>query len=126
MKTYKWPARVSLGLLFCLAAVASAQTVTTLVQFDGTNGSKPSVAPVQGTNGDFYGVTMAGGTNDGIVYRMTPKGKLTTLYNFTGGDNGADPSASLVLGADGYLYGTTYYGAPVMREPYSKSVKAAL
>ena len=110
MKTYKWPARIGVGLLLCAAAVASAQTVTTLVQFGGANGRTPSGAPVQGANGDFYGVTTAGGTDQGTVYRMTPAGKIKTLYNFTGGSDGADPNASLVLGTDGYLYGTTYSG----------------
>jgi uncharacterized repeat protein (TIGR03803 family) len=112
MKTNQWTARVGVGILLCAAAVASGQTVATLVQFDGTNGSVPAVPPVQGANGDFYGVTTEGGTDQGIVYKMTPKGKLTTLYNFTGGNDGADPKASLVLGTDGYLYGTTYSGGP--------------
>ncbi len=111
MKTNQWTARISLGLFLCLASVASAQTVTTLAQFDGTNGSEPTGAPVQGTNGDFYGVTISGGTaNEGTIYRMTPAGKITTIYSFTGGSNGAQPNTSLVLGTDGYLYGTTYAG----------------
>jgi hypothetical protein len=47
---------------FCVAsAIASpAQTFTTLVRFDGTNGDDAS-ALVQGTDGNFYGTAQAGG-----------------------------------------------------------------
>jgi uncharacterized repeat protein (TIGR03803 family) len=49
-----------------------------------TDGSGPSPV-VQGRNGNFYGTTGNGGANgiaDGTVFEITPKGKLTTLYNF--------------------------------------------
>ncbi len=74
-------------------------------------GAQPYGALVQGTNGNFYGTTTAGGANgDGTVFEITSSGSLTTLYSFTGGDNGASPYAGLVPGKDGNYYGTTIKG----------------
>src|SRR5439155_21052419 len=70
-----------------------AQTLTTLHSFDGTDGSSPQAALVQGADGNFYGTTVDGGVNGicrsitfgngcGTVFKITPSGTLTTLYNF--------------------------------------------
>jgi uncharacterized repeat protein (TIGR03803 family) len=88
-------------------------TLTTLVSFDGTDGSEPSVALVQGINGDFYGTTDFGGTNGGYgtVFKITPSGVLTTLHSFAGyPTDGSGPEGALVQGSDGNLYGTTFEG----------------
>lgn len=49
----------------------------------------------------------------GTVFRMSPAGKLTTLYTFcsqSGCTDGAQPWAGLVQGSDGNFYGTTSVG----------------
>jgi uncharacterized repeat protein (TIGR03803 family) len=85
-------------------------TLTTLVQFNWTNGASPGGVLVQGTDGYFYGTTENGGTpGDGTVFRMNTNGALTVLHQFNG-DDGANPAAGLVQGTDGYFYGTTYQG----------------
>jgi len=90
--------------------VTSAGTLTTLVTFDGTNGSHPAAALVLGTNGDFYGTTLRGGAkNLGTVFRMNLEGALTTLVSFNGA-NGSTPFAALVQGTDNNLYGTCSSG----------------
>ena len=49
----------------------------------------------------------------GTVFRLTPDGTLTTLYNFQGSlTDGSLPSAALVQGIDGNFYGTTSTGGP--------------
>jgi uncharacterized repeat protein (TIGR03803 family) len=84
--------------------------LTTLHSFDGTDGSNPNAALVQGTDGNFYGTTSGGGAiGDGTVFRVTAKGVLTTLHSFDGTD-GSNPTARLVQGADGEFYGTTETG----------------
>jgi uncharacterized repeat protein (TIGR03803 family) len=94
--------------LCALPATSFAQTFTTLASFNGTNGSEPMVALVQGTDGNLYGTTLFGGTDgDGTVFRMTPSGTVTTLYSFTSANDGRYPYAPLVLGFDGNFYGTT-------------------
>ena len=77
--------------------------------FDGTH---PSAGLVQGSDGNFYGTTYAGGTNSsGSVFRLTPGGRYSNLYSFQGwpGDGG-NPSAALVQGSDGNFYGTASVG----------------
>lgn len=63
---------------------------------------------VEGRDGNFYGITFAGGPDmRGTVYRATPDGEVTTLHTFAGGTDGAKPIGGLVLGSDGNFYGTT-------------------
>ena len=76
----------------------------------GSEGALGFNALVQGSDGNFYGSTEAGGTsNKGTIFTMTPAGGFTTLYTFTGPD-GATPQSALVQGADGNFYGTTIGG----------------
>lgn len=90
---------------------------------DGTSGepldgSEPTGALVQGTDGNFYGTTARGGTNGfGTVFGLTPQGALTRYYSFgqiqdASGNplDGANPSAALVQASDGRFYGTTPSG----------------
>jgi len=89
------------------AIVASAQILTTLASFDGSNGDGPS-ALIQATDGNFYGTTNEGGAHGyGTVFQVTSSGTLTTLYSFNGGDDGSYPDAPLVQATDGNFYGTT-------------------
>ena len=65
---------------------------------------------VQGTDGNFYGTTSAGGTNDaGTIFQITRTGELTTLFNFDSAD-GSYPYAPLVQDTNGKFYGTTFDG----------------
>jgi uncharacterized repeat protein (TIGR03803 family) len=103
-------------LLVCAAATTTsyAQTVTTLLTFDGTDGSLPISGLVQGLDGNYYGTAYRGGNgNVGTAFKITPQGSLTTLYNFCslqGCTDGEYPNAALVLATDGNFYGTTYFG----------------
>jgi uncharacterized repeat protein (TIGR03803 family) len=98
------------------ALVSPAQTFTTLVNFNGINGLQPSyIALVQGTDGNLYGTTSAGGVNSncqlgcGTIFEISPAGMLTTLHSFDYTD-GEYPYAGLLLTANGNFYGTTYKG----------------
>ncbi|MGD0745228.1 MAG: choice-of-anchor tandem repeat GloVer-containing protein [Verrucomicrobiota bacterium] len=87
-----------------------AGTLTTLFCFNYTNGAYPYGGLVQGTNGNFYGTTQAGGTNGvGTVFEVTTNGVLTSSISFNTA-NGANPQAGLAQGGDGNFYGTAYYG----------------
>jgi len=84
--------------------------LTTLHSLDGTDGQAPNWL-MQATDGNFYGTTSQGGTNnDGtvFVFKLNPRGtggKLTTLHSFDGTD-GVFPSG-LFQATNGILYGTT-------------------
>jgi uncharacterized repeat protein (TIGR03803 family) len=105
-----------IAFLFCVmtAIASSAQTFKTH-SFNGTDGSIPNAALVQGTDGNFYGTTGSGGSCSssvlgcGTVFKMTAAGKVTTLHSFNGTD-GVDPDGALVQGTDGNFYGTTEVG----------------
>jgi len=59
------------------------------------------------SDGNFYGITSLGGTsNEGTIFRMTPRGVVTPMHSFTDDDGGA-PTGGIIEGADGYLYGAT-------------------
>jgi uncharacterized repeat protein (TIGR03803 family) len=65
---------------------------------------------VQGNDGNFYGTTASGGNNAsdaGVVFRITPGGKLIVIHNFDGSTHGGLPFDPLVQGSDGNFYGTT-------------------
>src|ERR1017187_10839570 len=97
---------------------AEAQTETNLHSFVGypSDGWDPQAGLVQGSDGNFYGTTVAGGTSTnctfgcGTVFRISPSGSYTTLYSFVGSPtDGRSPHAGLVQGSNGNFYGTTYY-----------------
>ncbi len=91
-------------------------TFTHLISFTGTAGAAPGSVPAGLTthpNGDLYGLTQAGGSNNkGTIFRLSPNGQITSLLHFTGTAGaapGAQPVASLTLvGSD--LYGLTRSG----------------
>jgi uncharacterized repeat protein (TIGR03803 family) len=91
--------------------------LTILHSFDLTDGMNPHAGLVQGTDGNFYGTTLNGGTASsdacpsecGTVFKITPAGQLTTLHQFDGLD-GYEPDAPLVQALNGRFYGTTLGG----------------
>jgi len=102
-------------LWFAGASVLSAKTFKTLYSFSGLDGANPYATVTMGTDGDFYGTTYDGGSVlGGTVFKMTPKGKLTTIYEFCHPQgvcyDGKYPDTVLVEGADGSFYGTTQWG----------------
>ena len=109
----------NIALILCAfsASVLSAETITVLHSFDnGTDGSYPWGALVQGTNGDFYGTASGGGANSqGVVFKITAAGVFSTVYSFcsqggTACTDGEQPRMGLILDSNGYLYGTTLFG----------------
>lgn len=103
------------GALLIVSTVMQAQTLTTLLNFTGNNalgGAQPTGALVQGPDGNFYRTGGGGLFGSGIVFKVTPRGPLTTLHSFNPLTEGTQPSG-LTLGADGNFYGTTEYGGPL-------------
>jgi uncharacterized repeat protein (TIGR03803 family) len=97
----------SLALVFVLVEPGSAQTVTSILSFDETNGQLPDrTTPVQGRDGRLYGTTYYGGTSGaGTVWAEDPSGSGgTVLYNFDGITAG-NPQTGLTLATDGNFYG---------------------
>jgi uncharacterized repeat protein (TIGR03803 family) len=74
--------------------------ITIVHNFASTEGY-PETPPVQGKDGNFYGVT-----HSGVTYSFTLSLKYTKLASVAPGE----PGGPLLLAADGYLYGTTLAG----------------
>jgi hypothetical protein len=105
----------SYGMLFKMSpTVTGAPGVITPVYYftGGADGTYPYAPPIQGPDGNLYGVTYDSGAT-GHVYQiiMPAPGSTTTLG--TVGWHYALPSLSrapLILASDGNLYGTYAYG----------------
>ncbi len=104
-------------LMAALSAPAQAAQLTTLFNFDGSNGAGPSGKLVLDASGSLYGTTSDRGTighRNGSVYKLAPPAvgqtqwMLTTLVNFNTA-HGQYPSG-LIMDPSGNLYGTTYLG----------------
>jgi uncharacterized repeat protein (TIGR03803 family) len=77
------------------------------------DGQWPSDRLIQGTDGNLYGITLLGGTNnEGTVFKISTDGQTySVLYSFvTRTSDGQLPLGKLVKGSDGLLYGTTVQG----------------
>jgi uncharacterized repeat protein (TIGR03803 family) len=107
------------GLAFVFEITPSGNKYTVLHTFcsqtNCTDRANPFDALVQGLDGNFYGTTEYGGTGtgglrQGVVFKITPAGKLTVLYNFSSlgsCKDGSNPIGGLVQATDGNFYGTT-------------------
>jgi uncharacterized repeat protein (TIGR03803 family) len=98
-------------ILVTLASLAHAQTYSVVYNFasaaDDPYNPAYTGAIAQGRDGNLYSTAPHGGTCCGAVFKITPAGNLTKLYDFTGGDDGGSPQGGLTLGTDGNFYGTT-------------------
>src|SRR5271166_6668776 len=110
-KTVRLLSTLMLGVLsLFFGALAAAQTFTTVVNFNGTNGANSTATLVQGPDGELYGNTYSGGANGkGTIFRISPAGNLTSLHSFSGTD-GQNPIGGLALANQGGLIGTTFVG----------------
>jgi uncharacterized repeat protein (TIGR03803 family) len=107
----------NVGTVFEIAKTAGgyASTPTTLVSFNGANGSSPYFGLIADAAGDLFGTTPQGGANnDGTVFEIakTAGGYASTpavLTNFNATD-GAGPYSGLIADGAGDLFGTTTSG----------------
>jgi uncharacterized repeat protein (TIGR03803 family) len=97
------------------STIAHAQKFTSLASFNGTDGASPErVNLAQGLDGNLYGTAMAGGKyGQGVIFKITPSGTLTDIYDFCANSNcpdGSQPLGGVTLGLDGNLYGVASNG----------------
>jgi uncharacterized repeat protein (TIGR03803 family) len=99
----------SLGTIF---KITPTGTYTVMHNFTATatDGGTPFSAPMQASDGNFYGVTWVGGNHFGVIYKMTPSGTFSVLHTFCNlGDctDGSYPLGGITQARNGDLYGTT-------------------
>ncbi|MGO8672006.1 MAG: choice-of-anchor tandem repeat GloVer-containing protein, partial [Capsulimonadaceae bacterium] len=106
--------------------ITPSGSVTILHSFrDGSvtnDGANPYAGLIQGSDGNFYGTTVDGGSTygsglfgngDGTVIKMTPSGSVTILHSFGDGsvlNDGDNPYAGLIQASNGIFYGATKIG----------------
>lgn len=97
------------GTVFKVAG--GTNILSTLLTFDGDNGSGPEAQLIADSSGNMYGTTGYGGpSNDGTVFKIAAgTNALSTLASFDG-SQGQYPSAGLITDKAGNLYGTAFYG----------------
>lgn len=115
----------SFGTIFKITGAGKLSTLYNFCSKSGcVDGAAPHAGLIQATDGNFYGTTEYGGANDfcedlgdevgcGTVFKITTKGKLTTLYSFcslSGCADGELPTGGLIQATDGNFYGTTFTG----------------
>ena len=98
-----------------VTAPVYASTPTTLVNFNGSNGQDPVAGLIIDANGDLFGTTTSGGTNNkGTVFEIKNIGAVaapiyasvpTTLVSFNG------YAYSVEMNINGTLYGDTFAGS---------------
>lgn len=89
----------------------SSNSVSKLYDFTFAEGIEPCGGFVEHSNGELYGLTYRGGTNDkGVIFKFTISGAVyQSLFNFNT-LNGENPWGSLLKTPNGYLLGTTSGG----------------
>jgi uncharacterized repeat protein (TIGR03803 family) len=97
------------GTIFRVNPDGSA--ATTLFSLSGTNGQEPAFGLTLAIDGNYYGTTVAGGVaSSGVLFKVSPTGTYTVLYQFTGGSDGALPVGPPIQASDGNFYGATNHG----------------
>jgi uncharacterized repeat protein (TIGR03803 family) len=92
----------------------------------GADGANPVSPVIQAIDGNLYGVTSDGGTNEeGNVFRLTSAGTLTSLWQFSGGNDGSFPESGLLQGSDGNFYGETLDGGAALEGTVFKLVASS-
>jgi uncharacterized repeat protein (TIGR03803 family) len=108
--------------------ITPSGALTTLRPFNFTDGAYPAAGLAQASNGNLYGTAFGGGGSNtvctdigaddgcGVLFDITPAGKVATLYKFCSQANcadGANPLAGLIQATNGNFYGTAWNGGGV-------------
>jgi uncharacterized repeat protein (TIGR03803 family) len=94
-------------------------TEIVLYRFQGGKyGAFPSGTLVADSAGNLYGTTGGGGqcfgqSGCGTVFKVTPSGQESILYDFQGGTDGIGPEGGVIIDNTGNLYGTTAWSGTV-------------
>jgi uncharacterized repeat protein (TIGR03803 family) len=89
-------------------SISTNGVLTTMLEFNGTNGATPVAGLIEDTNGLFYGTTKLGGANSGgTLFSIAPDGTFNSIYSFSATNDSIDPLTALFQDASGNIYGAT-------------------
>jgi uncharacterized repeat protein (TIGR03803 family) len=101
------------GTVFRLSTNGSLATLpfyyTNILGYSTTpSGYSPSGILTQGGDGNLYGTTLHGGSDDsGVIFKITPDGALTNVYTIGSNPNDGYDINSLNVTSDGTIYATS-------------------
>ncbi len=108
------------GTVFRITPQGALTTIYSFcTQPNCSDGGFPEAALIEGSDGNLYGTTSAGGNAGcanggcGVAFRISLSGEMTILYSFCNLQNCADgsfPVGGLIQATDGNFYGTTSTG----------------
>jgi uncharacterized repeat protein (TIGR03803 family) len=118
------------GTVFELTPAANGEWTEEILQnfqANGIDGTLPRSGLVIDAQGNLYGTTTLGGTDNlGTVYELKPTAggvwKEKILHSFSDSGDGVNPQASLILDASGNLYGTTTGDGPFLNGTYADGI----
>ena len=101
------------GTIFKLNRDGSDYQVLQSLTGRNGDGASPYGALLEGSDGELYGTTLAGGSaKKGTIFKLNRDRRIySVLHSFTAtGNEGSEPYGGLIWGGDGALYGTTAFG----------------
>ena len=100
----------NVGTVYKITTAGAPSTVYSFCALTScADGGYPWGGVTLGFDGNFYGTTQGGGTHAaGTVFKVTPTGTLTTLWNFANGTDDSVPVYTTALGQDGNMYGVSW------------------
>jgi uncharacterized repeat protein (TIGR03803 family) len=110
----------AIGSMIVVPVVRAGPVLSTLVQFNGSNGSEPSGTLAIDAVGDLYGTTTQGNFGsaiaNGTVFELKV-GNLTTVDTLASfnSSNGSRPQGAIAIDPAGDVYGTTNSGGSTTR-----------
>ncbi len=97
------------GTIFDVTLAGSPTILFDFSAADPNPGWEPVAGLTLGTDGNYYGSTLRGGSlGFGSVFKVTSSGGLTALHSFTGGTDGGAGLSNIVQANDGNYYGCAY------------------
>src|SRR5215469_10586993 len=99
----------NVGSMYMMTTAGTPTTVYSFCSLTScADGQYPFGGVTLGFDGNFYGTTQSGGSKGaGSVFKITPTGTLTTLWNFGNGTDESVPLFTTVLGKDNNMYGVS-------------------
>jgi uncharacterized repeat protein (TIGR03803 family) len=99
----------NVGTVYKMTTAGALSTVYSFCQLTScADGGYPWGGVTLGFDGNFYGTTQGYGSHGaGTVFKVTPTGALTTLWNFSNSTDDSAPTYTTVQGQDGNMYGVS-------------------
>lgn len=99
------------GVVYEITTAGAEKILYAFKGWKAGDGAAPFASLIMDKQGNIYGNTYAGGTYGyGTIFKLTPSGQETVLYNFIGQPDAGNPVGRLLMDAQGDLFGTASYG----------------